>query len=123
MFITCKSYILFEPRIGFEPMFPEYHTDILPLNYPDLCKERIKTKNPKLFGFRFLILFFSFILLHLFYVLIKPEPVSAILFLPKSEQNVPSPMRLVVVRLDTIMYAIRFIVLFLFVIIKFFYLS
>jgi len=32
-------------------------------------------------------------------------------------------MRLVVVRLDTIMYAIRFIVLFLFVIIKFFYLS
>jgi hypothetical protein len=46
---------------------------------------------------------------------IKPEPVSAILFLPKSEQNVPSPMRLVVVRLDTNMYAIRFIVLFLFV--------
>jgi hypothetical protein len=32
-------------------------------------------------------------------------------------------MRLVVVRLDTIMYAIRFIVLFLSVIIKFFYLS
>ena len=44
VFITCKSYI-FEPRIGFEPMLPEYHTDVLPLNYPDICKEQ---KNPNL---------------------------------------------------------------------------
>lgn len=43
MFITCKSYI-FEPGIRIELMSPEYHTEILPLNYPDLFERT--TKNP-----------------------------------------------------------------------------
>lgn len=43
MIITCKSYI-FEPGIRIELMSPEYHTEILPLNYPDLFERT--TKNP-----------------------------------------------------------------------------
>lgn len=71
-------------------MFLEYHTSILPLNYPDLCKE-LKNKKPETCdsGFWFVKTFQFYLLSR------KPSPVSIPLFLPvKSEQNIEIPLRL-----------------------------